>query len=164
MTRRSIAQRLMWTFGVGVVCTAGVGAQQTPPAGGQVRLVPEPAREQARFQEPWIPKHMWAGDIALLFGGKIIDPRFEFMNLINSLGSGFSGLAGTGNGFGRSTSGGMMLGRGYGNSLGGGFNNPFGGGFGTGFGGRSQTFLGTGVGQGLGTGFGFGGNRWGRGG
>ncbi len=93
--------------------------------------------------------------LALLFGGTVIEPRFDFMSLANGLAGGFGGLAGTGGGAGRSSVG-ASLGGGLG---GGGFGRGgFGGGQNNGLGGLSNGF-----GQGAGGGLGRSGRRGGLG-
>ena len=59
---------------------------------------PAEVSEEARFQDPWVPKHLWCGDVALLFGGTVIDPRFDFMALagLSSGGTNFGGGIGGG--------------------------------------------------------------------
>ena len=119
--------------------------------------VPQAVNEQSKFQEPWVPRYMWAGEVALLFGGVVIEPRFDFMSLANGLGGGFGGWAGTGGG-GRSSVG-ASLGGGGGLGGGGFGRGGFGGGQNGGFGGLSN---GLSQGGGLGRGgrrggFGFGG-------
>ena len=139
------------------LCTPMVFAQLLDDAGGnnpnlgKQGGIPEEAEEESRFQDPWIPRCMWAGSIAELFGGDIIDPRFDFMSMAGTTsggygGGGYGGYGGTstgfGGGFGNNGFGGGGLGGfggggfGGGGFGGGGFGGLGGGGFGnTGFGG-----------------------------
>ena len=64
--------------------------------GGGAAGIPDEVAADVKFQDPWIPRCMWAYEVASLFGGEFVDPRLDFM----SLGGGGS-QGGGGGGFGR---------------------------------------------------------------
>ena len=87
--------------------------------GGGAAGIPDEVAADVKFQDPWIPRCMWAYEVASLFGGEFVDPRLDFM----SLGGGGS-QGGGGGGFGGQGGGGFGGGggnRGGGNRGGGGF-------------------------------------------
>ena len=108
--------------------------------GGGAAGTPDEVAADVKFQDPWIPRCMWAYEVASLFGGEFVDPRLDFMSL------GGGGSQGGGGG-------------GFGGQGGGGFGGQGGGGFGGGGGNRGGG--GFGGGGNRGGGFGGGGNRGG---
>ena len=79
--------------------------------GGGAAGIPDEVAADVKFQDPWIPRCMWAYEVASLFGGEFVDPRLDFMSL------GGGGSQGGGGG-------------GFGGQGGGGFGGQGGGGFG----------------------------------
>ena len=90
--------------------------------GGAAAGTPDEVAADVKFQDPWIPRCMWAYEVASLFGGEFVDPRLDFMSLGGggSQGGGGGGFGGQGGG-GFGGQGGGGFGGGGGNRGGGGF-------------------------------------------
>lgn len=76
----------------GALGTSGAQGLLPGPEEGVPEIVPKEVRGEVRYHKI-VPRHIWAGEIAQLIGGTVIEPRFQFM----AMGTGTNALGGGGN-------------------------------------------------------------------